>query len=232
MNNNPATADQLLELATLQIKRIKEVADQEEVKTAIARNDHSFWAKFTEAVETLKAKTTESVKSVLKSLKTITVGATKTKPTTNCFTDTARYYYRDNDLDRYLPKNQSDQAESQFGVLPLTETTTFKEFAESVLGTQGDLKTLAKLLQQRGYTTTLPAIEALIERQESGEDTGLLTNGWANFFFVDNEDGESVSVVGVGRCGSRWYVIQRSFGGGCGGLAGRRFFLRNFLGTL
>ena len=172
------------------------------------------------------------VKKIFSLLKTITVGATKTKPTTNCFTDTARYYYRDNDLDRYLPKNQSDQAESQFGVLPLTETTTFKEFAESVLGTQGDLKTLAKLLQQRGYTTTLPAIEVLNERQESGEDTGLLTNGWANFFFVDNEDGESVSVVGVGRCGGQWAVGRDSFGYDSRWDAGRRFFLRNFLGTL
>ena len=172
------------------------------------------------------------VKKIFSLLKTITVGATKTKPTTNCFTDTARYYYRDNDLDRYLPKNQSDQAESQFGVLPLTETTTFKEFAESVLGTQGDLKTLAKLLQQRGYTTTLPAIEVLNERQESGEDTGLLTNGWANFFFVDNEDGESVSVVGVGRGVGRWGVRRLSFGSGGRWSAGGRFFLRNFLGTL
>ena len=172
------------------------------------------------------------VKKIFSLLKTITVGATKTKPTTNCFTDTARYYYRDNDLDRYLPKNQSDQAESQFGVLPLTETTTFKEFAESVLGTQGDLKTLAKLLQQRGYTTTLPAIEALIERQESGEDTGLLTNGWANFFFVDNEDGESVSVVDVSRLDRRWYVDLYSFGCDFRWSAGRRFFLRNFSGTL
>ena len=172
------------------------------------------------------------VKKIFSLLKTITVGATKTKPTTNCFTDTARYYYRDNDLDRYLPKNQSDQAESQFGVLPLTETTTFKEFAESVLGTQGDLKTLAKLLQQRGYTTTLPAIEVLNERQESGEDTGLLTNGWANFFFVDNEDGESVSVVGVDRGVGRWGVRRLSFGSGGRWGAGGRFFLRNFLGTL
>ena len=172
------------------------------------------------------------VKKIFSLLKTITVGATKTKPTTNCFTDTARYYYRDNDLDRYLPKNQSDQAESQFGVLPLTETTTFKEFAESVLGTQGDLKTLAKLLQQRGYTTTLPAIEVLNERQESGEDTGLLTNGWANFFFVDNEDGESVSVVYVPRSGRLWSVCQNSFGDGRRWFAGYRFFLRNFLGTL
>ena len=173
------------------------------------------------------------IKSVLHSLgKVVTVSATKTKNTVSCFTNETRYYSRDGDLDQYLPKNQPAQPESKFAVCELTQAATFKEMAEQILGIQGDTKTLAKLLKDRGYTTTLPAIEALIERQENGEDTGLLTNGYANFFFVENEDRESVSVVDVDRVGRRWGVFRSSLGGVYGWGIGSLLFVRNFPGTL
>src|SRR3989344_3360904 len=231
MNKNPATADQLLELAALQIKRLKDVANQEKVKDAIQRNEHPFWAKFDEAVETLKTRVETTVKSVVQLLKTITVGAVNAKTTADCFTDRGRYYHRDGDLDKFLPKVQREQPESNFTPCRLTEAATFKQMAENALGVSVDIKTLSKLLKGRGHTTTLPAIEALIERQENGEDIGLLTNGWANFFFVDNEDGESVSVVSVRRSDRRWDVRQYSFGRACGWAAVSRFFFRNFSGN-
>ena len=171
------------------------------------------------------------MKSIFRSLKVITTKATLAKPTTDCFTNRTRYYHRDGDLDKFLPKNQFAQEAGQFAVCELTETATFQQMAESVLGVSGDIQTLSKLLKERGYTTSLPAIEALIKRQESGEDVGLLTNGWANFFLVENKDG-SVSVVCVHRLAGGWSVLQSSFGCGYGWAAGRRFFFRNFLGTL
>src|SRR3989344_8146451 len=165
---------------------------------------------FAEAAESLKAK---AVRLVHQTLKIVNVGAVKSQKTAGCFT-TARYSYRDSDLNKFLPENQPDQAGSQFGVLGLTEPATLKEFVESVLGTQGGLKTPAKLIKERGLTTTLPTIEALVERQEGGEDIGLRTDGWANFFFVDNEGGKGVSVVLVCRRGVRWSVCQFSLGYG------------------
>jgi len=231
MNKNPATADQLLELAALQIKRLKDVANQEKVKDAIQRNEHPFWAKFDEAVETLKTRVETTVKSVVQLLKTITVGAVNAKTTADCFTDRGRYYHRDGDLDKFLPKVQREQPESNFTPCRLTEAATFKQMAENALGVSGDIKTLSKLLKGRGHTTTLPAIEALIERQENGEDIGIWTDGWANFFFTDNEDGESVSVVYLSRRGGQWGVSRFPLGNDGRWNTGGRFFLRNFSGN-
>ena len=181
---------------------------------------------FANVVETSKVR-----ERIFSLLKTITVGAVNAKTTADCFTDRGRYYHRDGDLDKFLPKVQREQPESNFTPCRLTEAATFKQMAENALGVSGDIKTLSKLLKGRGHTTTLPAIEALIERQENGEDIGLLTNGWANFFFVDNEDGESVSVVSVRRSDRRWDVRQYSFGRACGWAAVSRFFFRNFSGN-
>ena len=200
-------------------------ADGDKVQSAIEKEDHPFWSDLAKHFG-------QKIKSVLRSLgKVVAVPATEAKPTADCFTNQARYYYRDDDLDKFLPKNQSAQDASQFAVCELTETATFQQVAESVLGVSGDIQTLSKLLIQHGHTTSLLAIEALIKRQESGEDVGLLTNGWANFFLVENKDG-SVSVVCVHRLAGGWSVLQSSFGCGYGWAAGRRFFFRNFLGTL
>jgi len=199
--------------------------DGDAVQLAINSADHPFWF---DLVKHFGRK----IKSVLYSLgKVVAVPATEAKTTAECFTNQARYYHRDGDLDKFLPENQSAQDASQFAVCELTETATFQQMAESVLGVSGDIQTLSKLLIQRGHTITLHAIEALIERQETGEDVGLLTNGWANFFLVENKDG-SVSVVGVRRGGGGgWRVGQRSFGLGSGWGAGGRFFFRNFSGN-
>ncbi|HEY4495834.1 MAG TPA: hypothetical protein VJC04_00545 [Candidatus Paceibacterota bacterium] len=199
--------------------------DVEALKSALQSSDHPFWSDLAKHFG-LK------VKKIFSFLKTITVGVVKAKNTDSCFTNETRYYYRDSDLDRYLPKNQPTQPESKFAVCELTQAVTFKEMAEQILGVQGDIKTLAKLLKERGLATTLQAIEVLIERQENGEDIGLLTNNWANFFFVENEDGESVSVVLVYRHARRWVVHRSSLGYNNGWAAVRRFFLRNFSGTL
>ena len=198
-------------------------ADEEAVQAAISSPDHTFW-------DDLAKHFGQKVKKIFSRFKTVTVGAVTAKKTADCFTDKTRYFFRDGDLDKFLPKHQSDQAESRFGVLQLTEPATFKKFVENVLGTKGSLQTLAKLLKERSLTTTLPAIETLIERQENGDDVGLRTDGWANFFFVENEDGDSVSVVYVCRRGRQWDVYQSSCGGGSGWGADARFFLRNFSG--
>lgn len=199
--------------------------DVKALKSALQSSDHPFWSDLVKHFG-------QKVKSVFKSInKVVTVSATKAKNTATCFTNQARYYYHDGDLDKFLPKVQPVQPESQLTVCELTEVAIFKEMAESVLGVSRDINTLSKLLKDRGCTTTLTAIEALIERQENVENVGLLTNGWANFFFVENED-ESVSVVFVLRFARLWSVSPFSLGRGRGWGVGSHLFVRNFPRTL
>jgi len=221
MNTTP---EMFAELVAQIARRFPRNDDAEALKRALQSSEHPFWTDLTKHFG-------QKIKSILRSLgKVVAVPATEAKPTADCFTNQMRYYRRDGDLDKFLPENQSVQDASQFAVYELTETATLQQMAESVLGVSGDIQTLSKLLIQHGHTTSLLAIEALIKRQESGEDVGLLTNGWANFFLVENKDG-SVSVVIVYRLAGRWDVYQLSFGYAYGWYAGR-FFFRNFPGTL
>ena len=213
------------ELVAQIARRFPRNDDAEALKGALQSPKHPFWSDLVKHFG-------QKIKSVFRSLgKVVAVPATEAKPTADCFTNQARYYHRDGDLDKFLPKNQFAQEAGQFAVCELTETATFQQVAESVLGVSGDIQTLSKLPKERSHTTSLPAIEALIERQESGEDVGLRTDGWANFFFVENKDG-SVSVVRVYRDDRWWCVFQRSPGNDTGWSAADRFFFRNFSGTL
>ena len=161
--------------------------------------------------------------------KTTSAGDIEGKKTGKCFTG-ERWSYRDGDIDRWLPTAQPEQAACQVGVYQLQNTagTTFREMAAAALevgpGTSLDL--LAKALKEQGLTFTLPAIEQLVDRQEDGEDVGLRTDGYANFFFVENSDG-SVSVLYVRRCGGGWCGYVNRLDDGSRWSAGSRLLLRN-----
>ncbi|OHB01674.1 MAG: hypothetical protein A3A96_03375 [Candidatus Zambryskibacteria bacterium RIFCSPLOWO2_01_FULL_39_39] len=167
---------------------------------------------FLEGKAEIVMKKMEKVVMVLLSfVKTITTPTIAGKKTSECFTNKSRYYYRDGNLDVWLPKNQPNQSESKFSVQQLAQSATFRQAVENFLGQSGDIVVLARLLKELGYITTLPTIESLIERQEAGEDVGLWTNGYANFFFVEEKaenEGEepSVSVVGARRHDGQWLV--------------------------
>ena len=176
--------------------------------------------------EIVMKKVEEAVVVILTLVKTITTPAIAGKKTADCFTNKSRYYYRDNNLDNWLPKDQPAQAESKFSVQKLAHSATFKQAVESFLGVNGDIETLAKALKDRGAITTLPTIESLIERQEASKDVGLLTDIWASFFFVENKDG-GVSVVYASRCGRLWHVSVYRLGRVYVWFAAYRFFFRN-----
>lgn len=106
------------------------------------------------------------------------------KNTKDCFKD---FYYRDSNFDAWLPKVQPARA-GDVTVLELTKEMTFLEMAEHFLGTT-DPKEIRK------HALTLPMVEKMVE---SADTNGMHTNGYGNFFFVENEDG-SVSVGRVGR---------------------------------
>ncbi len=212
MNNNLASAPQLLELSALQTKRLEGVADREEVKKAIAHKDHPFWEKFSLAIQTLVVVGEETGKSVLRKIKDTAVGAISGKKTVECFMNQERYFSRDPYLDIWIPDVQVEEPAGVFSVQELEQGASLKEIAEEILGERDSIKRLSKLLIERKITTVLPRIESLIERQESfirkekeSEDVGLKTDSCANFFFIVDKEGY-VSVVRVFRHDGQWRV--------------------------
>ncbi len=91
-------------------------------------------------------------------------------------------------------------------LLKLPETATIEE--------------IANRLKQGGHTLASQKIDLMIEKQEKfvkkqegGEDFGFRTDGFANFFPVENADG-SVSVAYAGRGGRQWLRDVYSLGHG------------------
>ncbi|MEK7109097.1 MAG: hypothetical protein AAB919_01525 [Patescibacteria group bacterium] len=162
--------------------------------------------------------------------KTTPLGEVQAKKTDKCFTG-KQWAYRDGDIDRWLPGQQSAQAACSVGVYQLQNSkgTTFREMAVAALkvgpGTSLDLLA-KKAIKEQGFIFTLSAIESMVDRQEGGEDVGLLTNGYANFFFVEDSDG-SVSVLRVHRDGGRWRAYVYRLGDGDRWPAEDRLLLRN-----
>lgn len=164
---------------------------------------------------TLREKAVPVVKDpVLELVKRVSLTAVSAKDTSQCLIGTI-YGYRDSDIDRWLRKTQLAKRASTVSVYGFSKEMPFGTMARSVVkvGEDVSLDRVGKLLKKRKHTVTLSQLEQLIERQERGEDVGLRTDGWANFAFVENEDG-SVSVVGVGRSVGRWDRSVRSLGRG------------------
>lgn len=113
------------------------------------------------------------------------------KKTKDCFKD---FEYRDSDLNAWLPKEQP-ATEGEVTVIERTKEQTFLEMAQEYLGTT-DTKQIAK------HALTLPMVEKLIENADAN---GLRTDGYHNFFFVEDNDG-GVSVASVDRGDSRWFA--------------------------
>ncbi len=145
------------------------------------------------------------VKNLFEKVLEVTLHASPEKLTAECFTNRLRYYPRDGDLDKRLPKSQPAQAKQEFRAQELTREASFLEMVKNIFSTDGTVASYSRLLIEGGHIVTLPKIEELIDRQEGGEDVGLKTNGYANLFFVLNDDG-TVSVVRVFRCDGQWYV--------------------------
>lgn len=118
---------------------------------------------------------------------TLSVPAQPECKVANCFTDTAVFAYRDSDFDNWLPATLPASAEVAVNGYELTKTTT-----EETLSKVG-----------RPFTN-LTQIEDLIRRTKRGENTGLITDGCANIFFL--QVGKSVSVVLASRCSDGWHV--------------------------
>ncbi len=159
--------------------------------------------------------------------------AVKGKKTAKCFTN--GWYYRDGDFDKWLAKDQPDADACIVSACAVSKGWTFAEAAAEVLSSEGvevnprsDVKLLGEALIRGGHTLTLPQIEVLKERTERGEDTGLRTDCYGNFFFVETGDSVNpVSVGGVNRGGRGWNAGVNQLGNVGRWDAGRRLLVRN-----
>ncbi len=151
------------------------------------------------------------------------------KSTKDCFTG-SRYAYRDGDFDCLLGKKQRPASASVISTIAFTKDWTFVEAAAKVLGigAGSSVKLMGQALIENGHTMTLVQAENMVEATERGDKTGMRTDGYANFFFVEtgNEE-EPVSVANVNRDVSRWRAYVYRLGYGIRWNADNRLLVRN-----
>lgn len=166
---------------------------------------------------------------ILVLVKTTILGVIKGKKTSDCLTGD-HWGYKDPDIDTWLDEEQRDQFAGPISVYELQNPagTTFREMAAAALSVTSETPSdqLAKLLKERGYTLTLPTVEAMVENQEGGEDVGLRTDGYAHFAFIEDAQG-SVSVLRAFRYDGRWNGDVGRLGNGDRWRAEGRLLLRN-----
>ena len=164
---------------------------------------------------------------------TTNLGTFDEKKTVECF-PRPRYVYRDSDLDAWLGATQPKTDACSITTLGLTKEWTFAEAAAKVLGIGAgtNVKLLGKLLIKNGHTITLTQAEEMVEATERGEKTGMRTDGYGNFFFVETGDKNNpVSVGRVDRVGRDWSAFVYSLGDGRRWRAAHRLLVRNLSGT-
>lgn len=151
------------------------------------------------------------------------------KRTKECFPK-PRYAYRDNNFDNWLPVNQPKTDKCVIATLACTKDWTFAEAAAKVLGVGAGTssKLLGKALIENGHTVTLVQAEEMVNKTEDGEETGMRTDGYGNFFFVETGDEDNpVSVGFVNRGGRDWGADVDSLDDGFRWYADRRLLVRN-----
>ena len=155
--------------------------------------------------ETLCPPQSESESSLQNISITLSVPKQSQCTAANCFADKSIFVYRDPNFDSLLPQTMPASQEVKVSGVELTKTTTEAELAK--IG---------------NHFTNLSQIENLILRTKNAENTGLITNGYANIFFL--QVGVSVFTVLARRLHDGWYVYLCCFRAGNECHAGHRFF--------
>lgn len=169
----------------------------------------------------------QKVTNLLKLLKEVAIYATNEKEITQSFSVPSRYYHRDPDFDRVFSAKQRAGVAGNLKVWQLEKEQNSREVGLAILGLdEGNTDDVVRGLIAGNHTVVPSQIEVLIERSEQGEDVGLRTDGWGNFFFVEDKGG-GVSVVVVFRGSGRWVVGVRRLDDSYRWGVGRRFFSRN-----
>lgn len=131
------------------------------------------------------------------------LGAVAGKNTEQCFTG-SRYAFRDGDFDRWLPAYQPKAGVCTVTTLSPKKGTTFVEWVIALFDAPTDtsVEILSKLIKKCGYVMTLTQAEEIVKAAERTPNSNMRTDGFNNFFFVENEDG-NISVAFVHH-NSRW----------------------------
>ena len=151
------------------------------------------------------------------------------KKTGKCFTD-RRYAYRDSDFDDWLPVDQSNADACAIATLAPAWNWTFAEVAAKVLGVGAgtSIQMLGKALIENGHTMNLAQAEEMVEKTERGDKTGMHTDEYANFFFVETGNPKDpVSVGDVNRGERDWVAGVDRLGSDVRWCAGFRLLVRN-----
>jgi hypothetical protein len=135
----------------------------------------------------------------------LTISAQPECKVSECLTDKSVFAYRDPEFDKLLLQT-----------LPASKEVKVSGYELARVTTEAELATVGRKF------TNLRQIEDLILRTEKGEKTGILTNRYANIFFL--EVGGSVFTVDAHRRYDGWYVFCLCFRASFGWLDGRRFF--------
>lgn len=172
--------------------------------------------------------------SFLSVVATTNLGVVQGKKTKQCFPK-PRYAYRDGDFDSWLPASQPNADECVITTLAPSQDWTFAEAVATVLGIGAgtDVVLLGNLLIQHGHTITLAQGEEMVEKTEHDEKTGMRTDGYGNFFFVETGDPRNpVSVGYVIRVERDWSADVSSLADGYRWDAGDRLLVRNLSDAL
>ena len=137
---------------------------------------------------------------------TTELGPVGGRHTKMCLTG-SRYAFHDPDFRNWLPKEQAAAGGCVITALSPSQCWVFMSVVNFVLGTGVDTGTaeLGKLLVKGGHLMTLVQAEEMVERTEKGEDTGLRTDVYGNFFFTKISDPKNpVAVCRLSRDGRLW----------------------------
>ncbi len=154
------------------------------------------------------------------------------KPTKQCLIG-PRYVPSDAphtiNFNRYLPDEQPRMPGCVVTTLVPNKEATDSEWAATVLGVPVDtlIPSLEKLLKERMHTMSLVQIEEMVERTERKVNTGMRTDGWSSFCFVENEDG-TVSVLAVYYTGHWHKKVFFRLADGTQWNENHRLLVRNF----
>jgi hypothetical protein len=168
---------------------------------------------------------------------TFTLPAVPAKPQSECFKDDIWHPNgRDSDLDRWFKKDQPAADTTEFSVVVTNKDSWQPSLAlewaiEQVTGTRDHVGKPTLFLQEEairlGLTLTCAQAEKSAELTEQGTETGLLTNGYGNFYLTETGDAENPVAVGLLPRADSWRSYVFRIGRGGGWSADRRLLLRN-----
>ena len=128
------------------------------------------------------------------------------KPTVQCFAG-PQYGLRSVNLNRWLLPYQPGTPGCIVTTLMPNREAMEVEWVAALLGVPVDtpVRLTAKFLKEREYAMSLAQVEDMVERTRRGLRTGMPTDGYSSFFFVENKEG-GIEMAGVYRDESkiRW----------------------------